>query len=236
MAETSQLNLPLLAPAQAQKTVTVNEALARIDGLAQMVLASRSVTLPPASAAEGAAYGVPAGAVNAWAGRDGQVAVFANGGWVFAMPKRGWRAFVLDESCPVLHDGVGWQAGAVALSPHGAGLMLRVVEFDHALGVGARSVTTGMIPAGVMVIGVTARVTEAITGTATSWSLGTTGALDRFGSGLGLAAGSYARGMLGAPMTYWSAEALTLTAAGGDFAGGALRIAVHFMDIGVPAV
>ncbi|MDE3237346.1 MAG: DUF2793 domain-containing protein [Paracoccaceae bacterium] len=236
MAETSQLNLPLLAPSQAQKTVTVNEALARIDGLAQMVLASRSVTLPPVAAAEGTAYGVPPGAVNDWAGQDGRVAIFANGGWVFATPKRGWRAFVLDESSPVLHDGTGWQAGAVALSAHGAGLMLRVAEFDHAVGAGTTSVTTGLIPAGGMVIAVTARVTVAITGTASSWALGNPGAVDRFGAGLGLALGSYARGMLGTPMTYWSATPLTLTAAGGDFAGGGIRLAVHYIDIGVPSL
>ena len=54
MSDTSQLNLPLLSPSQAQKTVTVNEAFSRLDGLVQMVLASRGATTPPASAAENA--------------------------------------------------------------------------------------------------------------------------------------------------------------------------------------
>ena len=35
MASTAQLALPLVAPAQAQKHVTVNEALARLDAAAQ---------------------------------------------------------------------------------------------------------------------------------------------------------------------------------------------------------
>ncbi|MBI1217484.1 MAG: DUF2793 domain-containing protein [Rhodobacteraceae bacterium] len=236
MAETSQLNLPLLSPSQAQKHVTVNEALARLDGLTQMVLASRTATVPPLSAEEGTSYAVPAGAVNDWAGWDGAVATFANGGWVFAVPRRGWRGFVADESVTVLHDGNVWQAGALALSPNGAGTFLKVDEFDHVIGAGASSTTTGQIASGVMVIAVTARVLVAVTGTLTAWQLGTAGAADRFGSGLGLGAGSYARGMLSAPMTYWGAAPLLLTATGGEFAGGTVRIAVHSLDLSLPGM
>lgn len=236
MADTSQLNLPLLSPSQAQKHVTVNEALSRLDGLTQMVLASRTATTPPVSAAEGASYGVPPGAINAWAGKDGAVATFANGGWVFATPKRGWRGFVADESVPVLHDGTAWQAGALALSPNGAGTFLKVDEFEHGVGAGTTSVTAAQIGSGEMVIAVTARVLEAVTGTLTSWQLGTAGAADRFGSGLGLGAGSYARGMLSQPLTYWGAAPLVLTATGGVFAGGRVRLAVHYLDISLPGM
>lgn len=236
MADTSQLNLPLLSPSQAQKHVTVNEAFARLDGLTQMVLASRTAAIPPVSAAEGTSYGVPSGAVNAWAGQEGAVATFANGGWVFATPKRGWRGFVVDESVTVLHDGAAWQAGALALSQSGAGTFLKVDEFDHLIGAGATSTTTGQIGSGVMVIAVTARVLETVTGTLGAWQLGTAGAADRFGSGLGLAAGSYARGMLSAPMTYWGAAPLVLTASSGIFAGGRVRLAVHYLDISLPGM
>lgn len=236
MAETSQLNLPLLSPSQAQKHVTVNEALARLDGLTQMVLASRSAATPPASAADGTAYAVPGGAVNAWAGQDGKLAVFANGGWVFATPKRGWRGFVADESVPVVHDGTDWQAGLVALSPSGAASLFRIDEFDHAIAAGAASTTAQQIGSGAMVFAVTARVLSDITGTLGSWELGTVGAEDRFGSGLGLSAGSYARGMLSQPLTYYGAAPLVLTAQGGSFAGGAVRIAVHYLDLALPGM
>ena len=236
MADTSQLNLPLLSPSQAQKHVTVNEAFARLDGLTQMVLASRTATTPPASAEEGTSYAVPSGAVNAWAGQDGAVATFANGGWVFAIPKRGWRGFIADESVTVLHDGSEWQAGALALSPSGAGTFLKVDEVEHVIGAGAVSTTTGQIASGVMVIAVTARVLVAVTGTLTSWQLGSAAAANRFGSGLGLGAGSYARGMLSQPMTYWGAAPLLLTATGGVFAGGRVRIAVHYLDLSLPGM
>ena len=47
MTDTPRMSLPLLAPAQAQKHVTVNEALARIDALTHLTLASVSLTVPP---------------------------------------------------------------------------------------------------------------------------------------------------------------------------------------------
>ena len=42
MADTTNLTLPLLAASQAQKHVTVNEALTRLDGMVQLTLRSRS--------------------------------------------------------------------------------------------------------------------------------------------------------------------------------------------------
>jgi hypothetical protein len=71
MTDTANLALPLVQPAQAQKHVTVNEALARIDGLAQLTLQSVSETVPPVSPAEGTAYGVPSGAVECLGGAGG---------------------------------------------------------------------------------------------------------------------------------------------------------------------
>ena len=56
-------------PAQAQKHVTVNEALARLDAAAQLRVISFAETTPPASAVDGAGYLVPAGATGAWAGQ-----------------------------------------------------------------------------------------------------------------------------------------------------------------------
>ena len=92
MSETPILNLPLVQAAQAQKHVTVNEGLIRLDALAQISLASISVTEPPVAPGDGLCHGVPTGATGAWAGREGDVAIASNGGWVFVSPKAGWRA------------------------------------------------------------------------------------------------------------------------------------------------
>ena len=55
MSETGQFGLPLIEAAQAQKHVTVNDALWRLDTLAQLRLLSISESVPPVSPADGAA-------------------------------------------------------------------------------------------------------------------------------------------------------------------------------------
>lgn len=235
MSDSQQLGLPFLAPAQAQKHVTVNEALARLDGLVPMVLQSRSQTLPPLAANEGQVWALPgAGLVNAWEGQEGKLAIFTNGGWLFASPRRGWRGFLLDEGVMALCDGLAWVAGAQSLSPQGAGLCITVTEASHSPAAGTSSTTALIIPAGMLVIGVTARVSAAI-GTAGSWSLGHAGAPDRFGSGLGMGAGAWGLGLLGSPMAYYSPEALVLSATGGSFSGaGMVRLALHGVTLTLP--
>lgn len=234
MSDTNQLGLPLLQPAQAQKHVTVNAALARLDGLVELTLVSRSQAAPPAVVVDGACYGVAAGAVNDWGGQDGKVAIGANGGWDFATPRRGWRAMILDEGAVAVFDGVAWREGMVTLSPRNAGLSFQVAERDHAITAGPVSTTAVMIPANSVVIGATARVVADVTGTLTSWSLGNPGAVGRFGSGLGKAAGAFARGVLGQPTAFYTPTAMQLDAAGGSFAGGTVRIAVHYMELALP--
>lgn len=236
MTDTSRLALPLLAAAQAQKHVTVNEALMRLDGLVNLVLASNSVAMPPVTVLDGVCYAVPAGAVNEWAGHDGAIAIGSNGGWVFAMPEAGWRAYISDKGVQAIHSGLDWVIGALSLSSHGAGLKVGVSEVDHLLAAGAISTTVNLIPSHAMVIGVSARVVDPITGTLTSWNIGNTGAEDRFGAGLGLALGTWSKGMLGTPLTYWSGTPLVLTAVGGAFTGGTVRIAVHYLEISLPSV
>ncbi|MEZ5779851.1 MAG: DUF2793 domain-containing protein [Paracoccaceae bacterium] len=234
MSSTSQLGLPLVQPAQAQKHVTINEAFSRLDGLVELTLVSRSRTIPPTAVADGVCYGVPVGAVNEWAGQAGRIAIGVNGGWEFADPRRGWRAMILDEGGQSLFDGSAWQRGRVTLSPNNSGLSFHVAELDHAIAAGAVSTTSVLIPSNAIVFGATARVTQAITGTLTSWALGNPGATGRFGTGISLSAGSWVRGVLSQPTSFYGPEVMQLDALGGSFSGGAVRIAVHFMEIALP--
>ncbi|MFN3145819.1 MAG: DUF2793 domain-containing protein [Paracoccaceae bacterium] len=227
MAETGNLGLPLLAPSQAQKHVTVNEALARLDGLTQMRLMSVATVAPPAPV-DGAAWAVPVGATGDWAGQDGRIAIGSNGGWVFADPAEGWRGWIVDEAREVRHDGAGW-AGV-------PGPAIRSVTFDHAVAAGAGSVTTEVIPQNAIVFAVTGRVASALTGTLTSWTLGVAGAEDRYGSGIGLAQGSWLVGVTGQPVTYYADTPLVLTATGGDFAAGTVRLVLHYFKPEPPEI
>ena len=235
MSETTQFKLPLVAPAQAQKHVTVNEAFARLDAIAQMRLESVSVTLPPVLPVDGTAYFVPTAAVNDWNGHTGELAIFSNGGWVFLAPAVGWRAWVVDLGRHAIFDGISWRAEAMVVSQGGAGTFHRITEFDHVLSPGASSTTAAVIKNGQQVIGVTGRVTTALTGAGlTSWELGVSGSINRYGSFLGVAKNSWIRGLSGTPVTYWSDTPLILTPTGGDFAAGTIRLAVHSIDLEVP--
>ncbi len=235
MVETTQFKLPLVDAAQAQKHVTVNEALARLDTAAQLRLVSISVTTPPVMVGDGVAYFVPVGAVNAWDGRIGEVAIFANGGWVFMTPKAGWRAWIEDIQRAACFDGFYWRVEAVTVAPGGAATLHRVVEFDHVILAGASSVTSVSIQNGEQVIGVTGRVISAISGTGlTGWELGVAGSTNRYGSGLGRAKNSWVRGLSGTPVTYWSDTSLVLTSIGGDFAAGTVRMAIHSVRLEFP--
>ncbi len=190
--------------------------------------------VPPGVVVDGACYAVPVGAVNAWAGQEGLIAIGTNGGWDFAQPVRGWRAFIADRGAGAVFDGTAWREGFATLSPHNAGLSMRVAEIDHDVTAGTVSTTPFVIPSNATVVGVTGRVTVDITGTLTSLSLGNPGAVGRYGTGIGLGAGAWVRGVLAQPTTFYAPEVLQLDAVGGDFTGGSIRLAVHFLELGLP--
>lgn len=236
MVKTANLDLPLVQAAQAQKHVTVNEALALLDAAAQLRLGSVTVSEPPVGATDGAAYFVPAGAGGDWALHPGKLAVYANGGWVFVAPRAGWRAWVVDSAEAAMFDGVAWVAGALAVSPHGAALQAESVEIDVDLTAGSVIETDPVIPASAVVLGISGIVTQAITGTLMSWRLGVAGGADRYGSGLGVALGSWVQGVTGQPQAYYTPTPLRIEAEGGNFATGRVRLAVHMFRVGIPRV
>ncbi|MEL6287342.1 MAG: DUF2793 domain-containing protein [Pseudomonadota bacterium] len=108
MSSTANLDLPYIAPAQAQKHVTHNEALRKLDTLVQLTLASRGVLEIPQDPADPTCYAVPTNAVGAWADRAGEVACFTDGAWTYVMPRAGWRAWVEDEAVLVVWNGSTW--------------------------------------------------------------------------------------------------------------------------------
>lgn len=108
MPVTSNLKLPLIAPAQAQKHVTHNEALAALDALVFLAVASRRRTTPPASPVDGERHLIAAPASGIWLGHDGNLAVFLDGGWRYYIPQAGWIARILDESAVFSFDGRNW--------------------------------------------------------------------------------------------------------------------------------
>jgi hypothetical protein len=107
---TARLALPLLAAAQAQKHVTLNEALMALDSLVHLSVIDRTRSAPPSAPGPGDRHLIAAGASGAWSGRTGQIAVFQDGGWDYFLPKAGWRLWVAQEERLLVHNGAGFEA------------------------------------------------------------------------------------------------------------------------------
>ena len=122
---TRLLDLPLIQMGQAQKHVTHNEALLKLDALVQPVAADLDRTVPPADPGEGDRHLVAPGATGDWAGQDGAIASFANGGWLFQAPQAGWKVRVLAADADAVFDGTAWRVeGPAPLPTEGAMLGL----------------------------------------------------------------------------------------------------------------
>ena len=104
------LSLPYLQPSQAQKHVTHNEALRRLDALVQLRVAEFDAVTPPATPAEGDTHALGTGAGGAWAGQDGRLACYGDGAWLFVDPQEGWRAWGLAENRLRVFSAGSWLA------------------------------------------------------------------------------------------------------------------------------
>lgn len=116
MSETINLGLPYLEAAQAQKHVTVNEALSRLDALTHLAVLSRVMAAPPATPAQGDRYLLPASPTGTWAAHAGKLALWLEGAWIYLIPREGWQLWVSDEDAMLSFNGTAWSAGGVPSS------------------------------------------------------------------------------------------------------------------------
>ncbi|CTQ49329.1 DUF2793 domain-containing protein [Jannaschia donghaensis] len=107
------LSLPLIQGGQAQKHITHNEALRRLDALVQPVALDLDLTEPPLLPDEGDRHIVATGATGDWAGRDGTLAVREGDGWTFISPAPGWQIHVIALGSTVTFDGVAWRTAQI---------------------------------------------------------------------------------------------------------------------------
>lgn len=229
MGETRHFGLPLLAAGQAQKHVTVNTALARLDALVPGVVESATRQAPP-DATDGDVHIVPVGAAGAWGLTEGSLAVFLNGGWVAAAPIAGRAVWVRDEGRALRFDGDAWQALDAAAPVADPATAVERIVLDVALDGGPRIETAPVIPGGSVVLGVTARVLVAVAG-ANGWALGIPDAEKRYGSGHDGALGAVTVALTGAPVAYPAPSPLVVSAEGGSFSGGMVRLCIHCLTL-----
>ncbi len=240
---TTHLGLPYLMAAQAQKHVTHNEALRLLDGVVQLSVLDRERSAPPASPADGDRHLVASGATGLWAGWDLNIAFRVDGAWIRLVPRTGWLVWVAAESLFLVWTGSAWEVvtDALGIIVRGASVDLARSTSGGTTGVavaeelvaglsGAFVDSTVVIPDRAIVLGVSTRTVTAITG-ASSYDCGIAGEAAKFGGSLGVAAGSTNRGVIG-PQAFYAATPVRLTANGGVFTGGAVRLAIHYLTIG----
>ena len=103
-----RLNLPFLQPSQAQKHVTHNEALRRLDLLVQLNVATTNATNPPAAPDQGEVHALGLAPTGEWTGQDGKLAAWLDNAWQFVTPEMGWRAWDQGAGCLKVWDGTSW--------------------------------------------------------------------------------------------------------------------------------
>ncbi len=236
MDTSANLNLPYIMAAQAQKHVTHNDSIRALDALVQISVIDRNFTAPPPSPNEGDRYIPATGATGTWAGKDGVIAAYQDGAWMFYPPQSGWIAYVIAEARLIVFAGSGWQnyndssVGGISTvinsSVQSATTRFDLTEEEIALA-GSSVDSTIIIPDRAIVFAVTARTTEVITGAA-SYDCGIVGDTAKFGSGLGIANGSTNSGVIG-PTAFYADTNVRISANGGNFTSGKVRIAIHHL-------
>lgn len=108
--QSTRLHLPFLQSGQAQKHVTVNESLLRLDALVQLSVVSATLATEPASPVDGAIYILPSGKSGAnWAAMaNGALAYYRDGAWEQIAPREGWLAFIEDVDAFLVYSGTTW--------------------------------------------------------------------------------------------------------------------------------
>lgn len=113
MDQTARFALPYLEPGQMQKELFHNEALQRIDVLLCPVVEGVASPAPPSNPAVGSCYLVAAAATGAWAGQDGSLACFSEGGWRFVMPVDGMSVMDRASGQLISRRGGAWETGLI---------------------------------------------------------------------------------------------------------------------------
>ena len=110
MSQSTNLYLPYLAAGQAQKHVTVNESLLRLDAIVQLAIVSATLSAEPDSPSDGAVYILPAGKTGThWGGMSNHaLAYWRDGAWEEITPREGWLAFDQANDTLLHFTGAAW--------------------------------------------------------------------------------------------------------------------------------
>jgi hypothetical protein len=113
--------LPELFVGQAQKEITHNEALARIDALLHPEIQAVLTAPPPvlSEADNGKCWLVDDSASGIWAGKAGQIARWSAGSWRYLTPVHGMSAWHVIGNVRLFYIAGSWVEPAAIATPAG---------------------------------------------------------------------------------------------------------------------
>ncbi|WP_136444162.1 DUF2793 domain-containing protein [Pacificoceanicola onchidii] len=132
MDTSARLSLPYLMPAQAQKHVTHNAALERLDIVVQLTIEEFDASAPPVTPVAGGVWALGLAPSGAWDGHGGDLAAWIDDTWIFVTPVEGWIATDKPGGGLRLYAGGIWSA----LSTGGGGGGGGTPSFDNLDGIG----------------------------------------------------------------------------------------------------
>ncbi|MEQ9692880.1 DUF2793 domain-containing protein [Shimia sp. SDUM112013] len=106
----SRLGLPYLQPSQAQKHVTHNEALQKLDLITQISVECFALDDPPTALEAGQTFALGANPTGEWSGHAFDLACWGGEAWLFITPQRGWIAWGRCEQELRVWNGADWVA------------------------------------------------------------------------------------------------------------------------------
>ena len=109
----ARFGIPFLAAGQAQKELTHNEALVRIDAALHASVESAGLDTPVLDPNPGLCWIVGNSPTGAWAGQAGAIACWTEAGWRFVPALEGTSAWLKDEQLWAVRESGGWVIGHV---------------------------------------------------------------------------------------------------------------------------
>lgn len=116
MADSNLLEITEMASTQEERSVTFNEALAKLEAGAGLFPAlDVNLNTPPGSPVEGDVYVLGAAPTGAWSGHGSDIAVFYNASWRFMPARSGLMAYAVnDDSYYRFRTAYGWEVTTIA--------------------------------------------------------------------------------------------------------------------------
>ncbi len=236
MSKTGRLGLPYILQGQAQKEVTHNQALNRLDVFVNTV-AEDIVDELSTEANDGDIYIV----------RD-KLAQYSSGSWTFYSPSDLMEVMLKSTRVKLIYDGDAWiplgsiitdtpeesakntdTSAPLSLITKDTGEYLRVGHFQEDIKLLGKVVSTqNMLPDHSLVIAVNIRVLEEITGTP-SFAIGVKEDPSRYGDKLRSSKDTTNIGMTYHPITYYYDTPITITPNQMEFTEGVIRVTAQYL-------